>query len=234
MIVERGIIQAYDATTHKAAVQLFGSMSRILLDLPVAHHIGPELLDIGAACAVAFFAEGSQAVILATFDSAPDPWVTSALIKDGEIATADIADAQVTPAKLSFSPPTPGFYLKTTQTTQTLTLTPAIFQTLTQAITVPSGKTYNVFGIVTAEFGNTAYVGWNLDWVGLYADAAQVGLAHSKRQHAVSDRGTVTTGGAAAVSSTTTFSAKIFKSLNQNTEVAYRGTLTLLYWEATV
>ena len=234
MIIERGIIHAYDSTTHTAAVQLFGSMSRILLAVPVAHHIGSELLDTGAACAVAFFAEGSQAVILATFEGPPDPWVTSALIKDAEIATADIAHAQVTPAKLSFSPPTPGFYLKTTQTTQTLTLTPTTFQSLTQAITVPSGKTYNVFGIVTAEFANTVYVGWNLDWVSLYADAAQVGLAHCKRMHTVSDRGTVTTGGAVAITATTTFTAKVFKSLDQNTEVAYRGTLTLLYWEATV
>ena len=224
MIIDRGIIVSFDSTAHTATVQLMGSMSRILSAVPVAHHLGPELLDAGTDCIIAFLGEGSQSIVLATFDGPPDPWITSALIKDGEI----------TPADLSFSPPTPGFYLKTTQTTQTLTTTPATFQTLTQAITVPSGKTYNVLGIVTGEFGNTVYVGWNLDWVSLYAGASQVGLPHCKRMHTVSDRGTVTTGGAVAITATTTFTAKVFKSLDQNTEVAYRGTLTLLYWEATV
>jgi len=71
MIVKRGIIHAYDATTHTAAVQLFGSMSRILLAVPVARHLTAPILETGAACAVAFFAEGSQGLIFATFDAAP-------------------------------------------------------------------------------------------------------------------------------------------------------------------
>ena len=73
MIVERGIIKTYDATNHKAAVQLFGSMSRILLAVPVARHLTAPHLPAGAACAVAFFAEGSQALVFATFDALPEP-----------------------------------------------------------------------------------------------------------------------------------------------------------------
>ena len=99
---------------------------------------------------------------------------------------------------------------------------------------MPTGKTYNVFAMGTAEFGNTVYTGWNLDWIALYADAAQVGLAHCKRMHLVSDRGTVTTGGPVAITETTTFTTKVWKYGANNTEVAYHGTLTLLYWEATV
>ena len=73
MILEKGIIQAYDPTTHEAAVQLFGSMSRTLLGIPVADHIPGHLLTQGAACAVAFFAEGSQGVVFATFGGALPP-----------------------------------------------------------------------------------------------------------------------------------------------------------------
>jgi len=73
MIIDRGIIHHYDATTHTAAVQLFGSMSRILLAVPVAHHIPAELLTTGARCAIAFFAEGSQGLIFATFEGNPSP-----------------------------------------------------------------------------------------------------------------------------------------------------------------
>ena len=46
MIIDRGIIVSYDSTTHTATVQLMGSMSRILSAVPVAHHLGPELLDL--------------------------------------------------------------------------------------------------------------------------------------------------------------------------------------------
>jgi hypothetical protein len=68
MEFQRGLVRSYDATTHTAAVLLAGSMSRVVLSIPVAHHIAPHLMTEGAACGVAFFAEGSQGVIVCTFD----------------------------------------------------------------------------------------------------------------------------------------------------------------------
>lgn len=67
MEFHRGLVRAYDATTHTAAVLLAGSMSRVILGIPVAHHIAPHLMAVGTPCGVAFFAEGSQGVIVCTF-----------------------------------------------------------------------------------------------------------------------------------------------------------------------
>ena len=73
MEFHRGLVRAYDATTHTAAVLLAGSMSRVLLGIPVAHHIPPYQITVGTACGVAFFAEGSKAVLLCLFEGAPPP-----------------------------------------------------------------------------------------------------------------------------------------------------------------
>ena len=73
----RGVVRSYDATNHKADVLLVGSMSRLVLAVPVAHHIPPYLIGEGAACGVAFFAEGSEGVVLCTFGGAPHACVTT-------------------------------------------------------------------------------------------------------------------------------------------------------------
>ena len=106
MILDRAMIISFDSTTHTANVQLMGSMSGLISAVPAAHNIGPELLTPGTHCILAFARESSEGIILATFDGPPDPWITSALIKDGEIVTADVGDGEITPAKLSFSPTT--------------------------------------------------------------------------------------------------------------------------------
>jgi len=73
----RGVVRSYDATNHKADVLLVGSMSRLVVAVPVAHHIPPYLIGEGAACGVAFFAEGSEGVVLCTFGGAPHGCVTT-------------------------------------------------------------------------------------------------------------------------------------------------------------
>ena len=210
----RGVVRSYDSTNHKADVLLVGSMSGVVLGVPVAHHIGGELMVAGAACGVLFFDEGADGVVMCTFEGAPEAWVTPALI--------------------DFSPATPAWFMETAQTDQTLTLTPATYYNLSQAITVPTGRTYNVLALGIGEFECTVFAGWNLDYVRVYAGENAVGLANCERHNAVNERGTVTVAAATAITSTTTFSARVHKALDQNTEVIHRGSLVLLYWEATV
>lgn len=73
MELHRGLVRAYEPTTHTAAVLLVGSLSRTLLSVPVAQHIAAHLVIEGAACGVAFFADGSHAVVLAIIDGPPVP-----------------------------------------------------------------------------------------------------------------------------------------------------------------
>lgn len=68
MEFHRGLVRSYDATTHTAAVLLTGSMSRVLLDLPVAQHVRPETISAGIPVGVLFFADGSHAVVVCTLD----------------------------------------------------------------------------------------------------------------------------------------------------------------------
>ena len=111
MILDRAMIVSFDSTTHTANVQLMGSMSGLISAVPAAHHIGPELLTPGTHCILAFARESSDGIILATFYGPPDPWITSALIKDAEI----------TPANLSYAPATPDFTMAQTAAQQTIT-----------------------------------------------------------------------------------------------------------------
>ena len=69
--------------------------------------------------------------VVCTFGGAPDGWVTSELIKDGE----------VTPADLAFSPATPAYSHDSTSVDQTVTTTPTTYQSVSQTVTVPSGGT---------------------------------------------------------------------------------------------
>jgi hypothetical protein len=67
----RGVVRSYDSTNHKADVLLVGSMSRLALGVPVAQHIGPELLVPGAHCGLLFFSGGSEGVVVCTFGEPP-------------------------------------------------------------------------------------------------------------------------------------------------------------------
>jgi hypothetical protein len=233
MRLERGIIYGYDSTNHVAAVQCIGSLGRLLIDVPVAHHIGEELLDDGASCAVAFFGEdGSQAVVLATFDGAPEPWITSALVKNADIATADLADEAVTPAKLSFSPCTPEIDLQHTASSQTVTNSWAVYSGMQKQVTVSSG-TISVLIAFTVDFECTAYTNWNIDVAEVYDGSSRIGQPSRLRTNAVNDRCSVTVVVMKKITSTTTFYGRIYKAMNRNTEVANSGTFLTAWWEDT-
>jgi len=73
MELHRGLVRAYDAATHTAAVLLAGSMSRTILGIPVSQQVPPDHMIEGTPCAVAFFAEASQGLVLSTFGSPPAP-----------------------------------------------------------------------------------------------------------------------------------------------------------------
>ncbi len=94
MDIRRGIIRAFDSGTYLADVQIVGSVATILSGVPVAKQIGADLITSGAKCGVLFFDETnpSDACVVFVYDGAPVPWVTSDLIKDGEVAIADLAN----------------------------------------------------------------------------------------------------------------------------------------------
>lgn len=238
--IHRGIVRAYDSTNHKADVMIYGSMSRVVLGVPVAHSIGAELMAVGVDCGVIFFAPSDSGVVLCTFTGAPDPWVTSALIKDGEVAVGDLdfdpatqAELDTHEADVDVHHDTPVIYSKTTAATQAITTSWTLYSTLTQSVTVPEGKTYNVVAIGNAEVGCSSYTGWNRDMVRIYAGGVGKGQQTGYRTNAVNRRATVAVMAAFALTETTTVEVKVFKTQSRNTENAFDGNLVIMAWEAT-
>lgn len=217
----RGIVTAYDSAAHTASVLLVGSMSRVLLSMPVSQQIGPELMAEGTACGVLFFGKGPEGVVICTFDGAPDPWVTTGLIVDGTVAPAD----------LSFSPATPEGSLDSTTTDQTLTTTAATYQTLSQTVSVVSGKTYRVLVVASVEFECTSYTADNICVLGVYAGSSLVGAEQGLRHCSADERDSVTVAVLETITADTMYTAKVRKALSANTEVARRGNMVVLYWE---
>ena len=107
MDIRRGIIRAFDSGTYLADVQIVGSMATMLPGVPVAKQIGADLLTSGTKCGVLFFDETnpSDACVVFVYDGAPVPWITSALIKDGEVAAGDLAFDPATQAELDAHAP---------------------------------------------------------------------------------------------------------------------------------
>jgi hypothetical protein len=219
----RGVVRSYDEASHTANVLLVGSMSRVLLGVAVSQQIGPELMVEGAPCGVLFFAEGATGVVVCTFGSAPSGWVTSGLIKDGTVAPAD----------LSFSPATPEFYWGTSASDQEVENSWATYQSLSKQVTVPAGKTFNVLAMGSVEFDCTSFTGWNIDVACIYKGEAQFGAPMGVRTNAVNERSPVTVLGADQISATATYSLRVYKAVDRNTEVCHRGTLAGLWWEET-
>jgi len=92
MDIRRGIIRAFDSGIYLADVQIVGSMATMLTGVPVAKQIGADLLTSGTKCGVLFFDETnpSDACVVFVYDGVPGAWITSALIKDGEVGPADL------------------------------------------------------------------------------------------------------------------------------------------------
>ena len=69
MLIQRGIIQAFSASTYTASVLLFEATSHFLTGIPVSNAIDGTSGLVGALCAVLFFDEQNpqDAVVIATF-----------------------------------------------------------------------------------------------------------------------------------------------------------------------
>ena len=119
----------------------------------------------GADCGVLFFAEGSSGVVVCTFGNQAGAWDR------------------------------PGWFYGESNTDQTVTTSWATYQSLSKQVVVPSGKTYVVLVVGTAEFECTSYTNWNLDttrvWRGGTGSGTAVSLNQGMRTNAANDRGTV-------------------------------------------
>src|SRR6266508_2870637 len=71
--LKRGIIKSYTASTHKAAVQIAGSLSVWLADIPIATDIAAAEVVAGRECAVLLFTDDnpSDAVVLTIHGAVP-------------------------------------------------------------------------------------------------------------------------------------------------------------------
>ena len=108
MEFHRGLVRAYDPATHTAAVLLAGSMSRTILGVPVAQEIPAAHMLAGTPCTVAFFAEGSQSVVLSTFGVPPPPATTLYTYEDtGTDLTLSTSWQTVPNLSITITPPTP-------------------------------------------------------------------------------------------------------------------------------
>jgi hypothetical protein len=57
MVTRKGILKGFDAGTYTATVQVAGSLSVWLEDVPVARNIDPAQMVVGRNCALIFFSE---------------------------------------------------------------------------------------------------------------------------------------------------------------------------------
>ena len=69
MEIRRGVIKSFDSQSYKATVQVAGSLSVWLEDVPVARNIAAGEMVVGRSCALIFVAETnpSDAVLVAVY-----------------------------------------------------------------------------------------------------------------------------------------------------------------------
>jgi hypothetical protein len=94
--LKRGTIKAYNATAHKASVQIVGSLSVWLNDLPVATDIPPALVTAGRECAVLLFTDDNpdDGVVVAVHGAAPSGVGAGSRIQDADDDTwVDVENA---------------------------------------------------------------------------------------------------------------------------------------------
>lgn len=67
MEIYRGIVTSYSRADHTADVMLVGSLSRVMLSVPVSYQVAPAQMKLNTRCGVMLFAEGDQGVVMCTF-----------------------------------------------------------------------------------------------------------------------------------------------------------------------
>ncbi len=103
MALKRARIDQYYPGTHKADVTIYPLPGEPLAGVPLAQECGPELAALLPDCTLAIFYDTvpPSPYITSLLNGIPPPWVTSALVKDGEIAEADLAFDPATQAELN-------------------------------------------------------------------------------------------------------------------------------------
>jgi hypothetical protein len=94
--LKRGTIRAYAPATHKASVQIAGSLSVWLNDLPVAVDIPPPLVVAGRECAVLLFTDDNpdDGVVVAVHGATPSGVGAGSRIQDADNDTwVDVENA---------------------------------------------------------------------------------------------------------------------------------------------
>lgn len=69
MSIKKGVVKGFNATAYTATVQLAGSLSVWLKDVPVARNIAAAEMVAGRSCALIFFDEANRddAVVTAVY-----------------------------------------------------------------------------------------------------------------------------------------------------------------------
>lgn len=88
-LVKRGVIKSYSAPTHKASVQIAGSLGVWLAGVPVATDIAPAEVQLGRECAVLFFTDDNpdDAVVVTIHNAVPAGASGGASIADADADT---------------------------------------------------------------------------------------------------------------------------------------------------
>lgn len=99
MVIKRGILQTFNATSYTASVLFFEATSYALTGIPVANHIDGTSGLVGALCAVLFFDEHNpqDAVVIATFANTPTPAPGRVTFVNGynQVSTSAIAAGSI-------------------------------------------------------------------------------------------------------------------------------------------
>ncbi len=95
--LKRGVIKSYTASTHKAAVQIAGSLSVWLADIPVATDIPPAAVVAGRECAVLLFTDDNpdDAVIVTVHGAVPSGVSAGSRLQDADNDTS--VEVELTP-----------------------------------------------------------------------------------------------------------------------------------------
>ncbi len=68
-MIKKAILKSFDSTTYTASVQIWGSLSMWLKEVPVSRAIPSAEMQVGRACAILFFspANPKDAVVVAVW-----------------------------------------------------------------------------------------------------------------------------------------------------------------------
>jgi len=117
------------------------------------------------------------------------------------------------------------------ETSQGLTTTAATYGALSVGVTVPSGKTYNVVVMAMVDLRTSVLTSGNWLYAFIYEDST-VRATQYMYTDLVNRANTTSVVWAGQITADKTFTVKVRKHWNWNTDIAYYGNMVVLYWEA--